>query len=187
MTAVLKASILLVPFVVVGLEAVAASSGPGGVCRCQDLGLRREFVLVLADRGIADRAVLIDEEHSGAADVPGIDADAVPHAVGAHHVAALVDQDIERKPRFLDVPAHGFAILGEDADDLDPADRIRCDVGGELTEPVAAVGSPGAAVEVEQQPAAREKIRQRAGASLLVLDHEARSLRQRRGMHVVQP
>jgi hypothetical protein len=178
MTAILKASILLVPFVVVGLEAVPACSGPGGVGRCQDLFLRREFVLVLADSGVSDRAVLIDEEHGGATDVPGIDADAVPHAVRAHHIPAVVDQDVEGESRFLDVAAHGLAILGEDADDLNPAGCIRCDVVGKLTEPVAAVRSPGAAVKVEQQAAAREEIRQRARASLLVLDHESRRLRE---------
>ena len=175
----LKASILLVPFVVVGLEAVPAYLGPGGVCRCQNLFLRREFVLVLADSGVSDRAVLIDQEHAGSTDVPGIDADAVPHAVRAHHVAALVDQDVEGESRLLDVAAYRLAILGEDADDLDSAGRIRCDVAGELTEPVAAVRSPGTAVEVEQQAAAREEIRERARASLLVLNHESRRLRER--------
>jgi len=35
-------------------------------------------------------------------DVPGVDPDAVPDAVGAQHVARFVDEDVERQPRVLD-------------------------------------------------------------------------------------
>ena len=94
--------------------------------------------------------------------------DAVPHAVGLRHLAALVDQDVEGQARLLDVAAHRVAVLREHARHLDAAGGVGGDVGGELTEPAAAVRSPGAAVERQQQPAAREEVDERARASLLV-------------------
>jgi hypothetical protein len=49
----------------------------------------------------------------------------MPHAVRAHHVAALVDQDVEGEPRLLDVSAYGLAVLREDPGDPDPSSGIR--------------------------------------------------------------
>jgi len=49
----------------------------------------------------------------------------MPHPVRAHHVAALVDQDVEGEPRLLDVVAYGLAVLRQDAGDLDPPGGIR--------------------------------------------------------------
>jgi hypothetical protein len=92
----------------------------------------------------------------------------VPDAVGAEHVAPLVDQDVEGQAGFLDVAAHRLAILRQDAGDLDSAGFISGDVGGELTEPVAAVRSPGPAVEHQQQPAPRQEVREGADPPLLI-------------------
>ena len=145
----------------------------------KDLGLRRKLPLGVADDGERDRSVLVDEEHGGARDVPCVEAGAVPDAVRARHVASLVDQDVEGEPGFLDVVAHGLAILREHAHHLDPPGGIGGNVGGELTEPVAALRSPGAPVEIQQQPAAREEIDEGARPPLLIPDEKAGSTRQR--------
>jgi hypothetical protein len=142
------------------------------ICRLpdclQDFLLRRILPLVVSNERVRDPAVRLDEKDRGPRDVPGVQADAVPDAVGAEHVAPFVDQDIEGQAGFLDVAAHRLAILRQDAGDLDPAGFVSGDVGGELTEPVAAVGSPGAAVEHQQQPASREEVRERADPPLLI-------------------
>jgi hypothetical protein len=104
----------------------------------------------------------------------------MPHAVGAQDVAAFVDQDVERQPRFFDVPAHGLALLREDADDLDAAGGVVGDVVGKLTKLVAAIRSPRAAMERQQQPPAREEIGQRSRAPLLIGQYEAGCARERR-------
>jgi len=137
------------------------------------------LALVVADERPADRAVLIDQEPRGPGDVQRVEADAVPDAVGADDVAPRVDQDVERESRLFDVAAYRFGVLRQDACDLDTAGRERCEVVCELTEPVAAVRSPRASMERQQQPPAREKIRQRAHASLLIGEHESRRARQR--------
>jgi hypothetical protein len=97
----------------------------------------------------------------------------MPDAVGAHHVPALVDQDVEGQTGFLDVVANGVTILRQDTGDLDSARCIRADVLGKLTEPVAALRSPGAAMEVQQQSSAGQEIHERARAALLVGHHES--------------
>jgi hypothetical protein len=104
----------------------------------------------------------------------------MPHAVGAQHVPAFVDQDVERQPRFFDVPAHRLALLREDADDLDAAGGVISEVIGELTKLVAAIRSPHAAMERQQQPPAREEIGQRSRAALLIGQYEAGRARERR-------
>jgi hypothetical protein len=103
----------------------------------------------------------------------------VPDAVGARHVAALVDQDVEGQTGLFDVAAHGVAVLRKDADHLDPPGVVFSDVGGELTEPVAALRSPGAAVKIQQQPSARQEIHERACPPLVIRDKKAWSARQR--------
>jgi hypothetical protein len=95
-------------------------------------------------------------------------------AVGARHVAALVDQDVERKPGLLDVVPNRIAVLRQDAGDLDSPGGVGRDVGGKLTEPVAAVWSPGAAMEIEQEPPAGEEVGQRPRASFLIAHEKAR-------------
>ena len=122
---------------------------------------------------------MIHQEHGRPADVPGIQPDAVPHTVRLHDVPALVDEDIERQTGLLDVVADGFAILREDPDNLDPAGRVGVDVGGELTEPVAAVRSPGPPVKVQEQPAARQEVGERAHPSLLIDQRKPGRPRQR--------
>jgi hypothetical protein len=58
--------------------------------------------------------------------------------------------------------------LREQADHLDTASLEVVDVPGELAKLAAAVGSPGAAMEDEQQASVREQIRQRPDPPLLV-------------------
>ena len=103
----------------------------------------------------------------------------MPDAVGADHVLPFVDQDVERQPRLLDVAADLLAPVGDDGGDLEAAGLVGGEVAGELTEPVAAVRSGGAAVKRQQQRAARQEIDERAGPSLLVRQHESRRAGQR--------
>jgi len=138
---------------------------------------------VAADVRIADRPVLVDQEDGRPRDIQRVDPEAVPHAVGFRHVAPLIDQDVEGKASLLDVPADGLALLREDADDLDAAGGVGVDVGGELTEPVAAVRSPGAAMEGEQQAAPRQEVGQRSRPSFLIDDQESRGACQRGHSH----
>jgi hypothetical protein len=107
----------------------------------------------------------------------------MPHPEGLRHVAPLVDEDVERQSRFFDVFPHRLAILREDPYDLDAACGVCGDVGGELTELVAAVRSPGPPVEVQEQTAARQEVDQRADASLLIHDREPRRARERGSAH----
>jgi len=79
--------------------------------------------------------------------------------------------------------AHRLAVLRQDADDLDVVGLVGGDVGGKLTEPVAAIRSPRASVEREQQASAREEIDERSRASFLVRHQEPRGARQRRSVH----
>jgi hypothetical protein len=75
--------------------------------------------------------------------------------------------------------AHRVALLREDPDDLDSASRVRRDVGGKLTEPVAALWSPGAAVEIQQEAAAREEFPERPHPPFLIAQRKLRRARQR--------
>ena len=145
--------------------------------------LRGVLPLVVPHERVGDASVLIDQEHGRPADVPGIQPHPVPHPVGLHHVATLVDQDVEGKAGLLDVVADGVAILCEDPGDLDAAGGVGVDVGGELTEPVAAVRSPETPVKIQEQPAAREEISQRAHPSFLIHEGESGRARKRGRVH----
>jgi hypothetical protein len=144
----------------------------------QNFFLPREFPLLIPDEGIADPAIGIDQEHRRAGDVPGVEADAVPDAEGPQCVARLVDQDVEGQPCFLDVGPDRTRVLRDDARDLDPPCGVCSDVVGKLTEPAAAVRSPGAAMKRQQQPPAREIVGERVHAPFLVRQCEIRRLRE---------
>jgi hypothetical protein len=103
----------------------------------------------------------------------------VPDPILAEHVAALVDQDVEGESGLFDVAPHGLPILREDPDDLDPPGRVSVDVGGELTEPVAALRSPRPPVKVQQQAPARKEVREGVHSTLLIDQGEPRRPRQR--------
>src|SRR5260221_14382964 len=163
-----------------GRKWLASVFRAGGL---QHLVLAGVFALVVADERVLDGPILIDEEDRRARDVPRVQAHAVPDAVGLQHVAALVDQDVEGKPGFLDVVTHGLAILREHPHDLDPPGGVGVDVGGELTEPVAAVRSPRPPVEGQQQAPPRQEVRERPDPPLLVDERKPRSARERRSVH----
>jgi hypothetical protein len=94
-----------------------------------------------------------------------------------------VDQDVEEQARLLDVAADRVRMLGDDRRDLDAFGRVDADLIAELAEPAAAVRSPGAAVEGEEQTAARQELPKRAHASFLIGQCELGRARQRRLMH----
>src|SRR5262245_11549116 len=79
------------PFLAFGIRHLALSVGGG-----ENRRRRRMLPLAVADERPADRPVLIDEKPRRPRDVQRVEADAVPDAVGAHDVAPLVDQDVER-------------------------------------------------------------------------------------------
>jgi len=149
----------------------------------ENLVVRREFGLAVADEGVADRSVDVDQKQRRTRDVPCIEADAVPHAVRAEHVPARVDQNVERQTRLLDVATDGLRILRDDGDNLDAACGVVGNVSTQLAEPAAAVRSPRAAVEREQQPSAGEEVGKRTNASLLIRKTEIWRPRQRRSVH----
>ena len=138
-----------------------------------------EFPLVVAYERVLNRPVLVDQEDGRSRDVPGVEAHAVPDSIRAEHVAALVGQDVERESGLFDVTANGLPILGQDADDLDPAGCVGVDVGGELTEPVAAVRSPGSPVKVQQESPSGQEVRECSHPPLLIGQREPRRPRQR--------
>jgi hypothetical protein len=135
--------------------------------------LFRVLPLVVGDERVGDSSVLLDQEHRRPGDVPRVQADAVPDAEGAQHVAPFVDQDVEGQAGLFDVAAHRVAILREDPRDLDAARGIGGEIGGELTEPVAAVRSPGAPVKDQEQPPASQEIRERAHPPFLIDQRES--------------
>ena len=142
------------------------------------LWLRGKLPLLVADERVLNRPVLVDEEDGGSRDVPGVQAHAVPDPICAERVAALVDQDVEGEPGLFDVAPHGLPILREDPDDLDPPGRVSVGVGGELTEPVAALRSPRASVKVQKKAPSRQEVRKRAHATLLIDQREPRRARE---------
>ena len=107
----------------------------------------------------------------------------MPDAIGADNVAALVDQHVEGQPRLLYVAADLFAPIRDDGRDLQAAGLVGGEVARELTEPVAAVRSGGAAMEGEQQRAARQEVDERSRPPFLIRQHESRRARQRRVSH----
>jgi hypothetical protein len=73
----------------------------------------------------------------------------------------------------------GCAGLRDDGGDLQAARAVGGKIVRKLTEPVAAVRSTRAAVERQQQRAARQEVGQRPHASFLIGQGEARRARQR--------
>ena len=107
----------------------------------------------------------------------------MPHAIGTQDVSTLVDQDVEREAGLFDIGADGVGVLRYDSNHLDPAGGVGSDVVGKLTEPAAAVWSPGAAMKGQQQPAAREVAGERVHTPLLIGQREAWGLCQFGAMH----
>jgi hypothetical protein len=73
--------------------------------------------------------------------------------------------------------------LGKQPDHLD---ALRLEIAGvfrELAKLAAAIGSPSAAMEDQQEPSMREQIRQRPHSPLLIRQREAWCNLQRRWMH----
>jgi hypothetical protein len=138
-----------------------ARGGAGLPGRFENLVDRGELALVVADPGRRNFLVRANEKRGRPRDVPGIDPDAMPHAVRLQDVAAGVDQDVEWQPRFLDVMPDRVARLRDDADDLDAERGEVIGVPGELAKLAAAVRSPGPAMKHEEQPSVREQIHQR--------------------------
>ena len=83
----------------------------------------------------------------------------MPDAVRLDYGARLVDQNVEREPRLLDIGPHGFGRLRDYRGDLHAAFGISRGVACQFTEPAAAVRSPGAAMEREQHRSFLEELR----------------------------
>jgi hypothetical protein len=149
----------------------------------QDLRRGRKLRLVRPDPRRPDRSVRLDQERRRPRHASDDEAEAVPDAVGAEDVLPLVDQDVERQPRLLDVAADLLAPVRDDGGDLQAGSLVGGEVARELTEPVAAVRSSRAAMERQQQRTAREEVDERSRPSLLVRQHESRRARQRRRAH----
>jgi hypothetical protein len=72
----------------------------------------------------------------------------------------------------LQVDADALSALGEDNGDVRAAGGVRREVALQLAEPAAAVGSPGSAIEDEQQRSACEQVAQRVRTTVRVLERE---------------
>jgi hypothetical protein len=103
----------------------------------------------------------------------------VPDAVGANHVATLVDEDVEGQSGLLDEPPYALARLPDDSGQLEAAGLVLWEIMRELTEPVAAVRSTGAAMKGEQQRSARQELDERSRPPLLIRQQEPRRALQR--------
>ena len=121
----------------------------------------------------------VDQEQRRPGDVPGIETETVPDAVRLHHLARDVEQDVEGEPCVFDVAPHYDRRLCDDGDDLDAARGVFTRPFCQFTEPALAVGSPGAAMEREQQRTFREIGGERAQLALLVRELERWSSGQR--------
>src|SRR4051794_17810311 len=128
-------------------------------------------------------AVGVGQEQPRAGGISGGEAEPMPHAVRPQHVAAFVDEDVEWKACLLDVGADGTRVLRHDPHELNAPGPEGGNVAGELAEPAAAVRSPGAAMKREEQPPAREIVRERVNAPLLIGKREARSVDQLGALH----
>jgi len=158
-------------------QSVGSRRSPVDGFNCpENLLVRRELILALADAHPPYSARRVDEEQRRAGDVPRVDPDAVPDAIGPDHIAGVVDEDVERQARVLDVAADLLGPLGEDGHDLDAAREIFRGVLGQFTEPAAAVRSPRAAVEGQQHRASRKEVRERPLHALLRQQSERRRL-----------
>src|SRR5215471_1813379 len=160
-----------------------SARGTGLLDGAQDVVRGRELALMVADPRCENSLISVDEKCRGPGNVPGVESYPVPHAIGLDDVAPLVNEHIERQPSVFDVAAYRVSRLGEHANHLDPARLELVAAFCELAKLAAAVRSPRAAVEDEQQPPVRQQIGQRSDAPLLVGQREAGRLRQRRRMH----
>lgn len=122
----------------------------------QEIVLGGELVLARSDEDVANRAVAIDQKRRRPRDVPGVDADAVPHAVALEDLASVVDEQIKGKARLFDVPLDLLGPLRDDCDDRDAGRAVFGSMAGQLAELAAAVRSPGSAVEHEEHGTTRE-------------------------------
>ena len=75
----------------------------------------------------------------------------MPHAVGLGRFPSFVDKDPEYQLVLLDEPPNAFGTLREDDDHASAAGSVGWRVVLQLAEPAAAVRSPGATIEDEQQ------------------------------------
>ena len=156
------------------LTRIDSAAGGGSLHPSQDLVHGRELTLVGANPGRDDLLVRVDQECRGSCDVPGVEAEAMPDAVGSKHLPPLVDQYVERQACVLDVTAYRVPRLREHAQHLDAACLEALGVFRELAKLAAAVRSPGAAMKDEQQPSVCKQIRQRSDPSFLIRQRKAR-------------
>lgn len=133
----------------------------------QDLLLRRELLLPIRHEEIPHDPLSIDQKHRRPGDVPGVQSGAMPDTVPFRRFAMFIDQDVEGKPRLLDVVLHVGGALCHDGDDLDVQLLVLRERGGELAEPAAAVRSPGAPVKHQQHRPRRQMIGKRPRVALL--------------------
>ena len=78
----------------------------------------------------------------------------MPHTVLLGDVTSFIDQNFERQADFLNVAAHRVSPLRDDGNQSYAAASIDVDVSCQFTELAAAIRSPGAAMEREQQGSA---------------------------------
>ena len=102
----------------------------------------------------------------------------MPDAVRAKHIACLIDQHVEGQAGFLDVVLDRLTRLREYADDLNAARSEVRQMRRKLTKLVAAVRSPGAPMEREQQRASSEQFCESPRASFLIRKRELRRARE---------
>lgn len=136
--------------------------------------LLRRWILALAggDEGVVNRSFPIDEEHRRPGDVVRVESPGVPHAVLLRDLPGFIDQDLERQADLLDVPSYRVRALRDDGNEADATAAVDVDVSCQFTELAAAVRSPGAAVEGEQDRPSLEELRHRAKLPFLVAQLE---------------
>jgi hypothetical protein len=100
----------------------------------------------------------------------------MPHAVLLGDFASLVNQNLERQANLFDVAPYRVSALRDDCDQADAAASINVDMSCQFTELAAAVRSPCASMESEQNRSALKKLRHRAQLALLVAELEQRGL-----------
>jgi hypothetical protein len=132
-----------------------------------DLIVRQELVLVCRDEAETNNPLTINQEQRWAGDVPGRQPELMPDAITLHDVARLVDEDVERQPRLLDVALDLVGLLGDDGDDLNAPRGICRTVQRQFTEPAAAVRSPRSSMEGEQHRTLCEIVGQGAAHTAL--------------------
>ena len=104
----------------------------------------------------------------------------MPHAVLLRDLASFINQNLERQADLFDVAPYRVSALRDDCDKADAAASIDVDVSCQFTELAAAVRSPGAPMESEQNRSAFKKLRHRAQLAFLVAELEQRRLAERR-------